>query len=196
MFSVTKQMLLLKRVKNPHNLLSTASSTVVLLHEGCQSGQDKHQARLLTAKAGSLLGLYIYDQNRKINNETVLIFNDLVFTHTVWFACQASSFAPFSFPLDCYIPATALNVHNGRSSALKDILRYGITQAEDYYWFAHGAVSPYSAGSGSEVTDSDGVGWPHSQPEGTTQLDRPGRRREIEEWITWRDKGNWWLFQR
>lgn len=141
------------------------------------------------------LGLYSCGQNRQNHWCNSFSFPWPCFEHAAWFACQASSSAPFSLLSDRYIPATALNVHNGQSGTVKDILRYGITQAEDYYWFAHGAVSPCSAGSGSEVTDSDGVGWPHSQPEGTTQLDGPGRRREIEEWITWRDKSNWWLFQ-
>lgn len=54
-----------------------------------------------------------------------------------WFSCTLPdlhlSVAPFFLLSDHHIPAAALNVHNGESGALKDILRYGITQAEDYY---------------------------------------------------------------
>lgn len=60
--------------------------------------------------------------------------------------------------------------------ALKDILRYRITLAEDYYWFAHGAVSLRSA-TGSRVTDRDGVGWPTAN------------QKEPLCWMGWEDGG-------
>lgn len=47
--------------------------------------------------------------------------------------------------------------------ALRDILRYRITLAEDYYWFAHGAVSLHSA-TERRVTDSQATGLGGPQP--------------------------------
>lgn len=110
---------------------------------------------------------------------------------TRWFTCETLSFPWTGTFLQLHPICITVGV-----ARLKDILRYRITLAEDYYWFAHGAVSLRSA-SGSRLTDSDGVGWP-SQP---TRRNHSagwsrGRRREIEEWIAQRDKGNWWLFQR
>lgn len=49
-----------------------------------------------------------------------------------WFSCTLPDLH-LSVAPSHHIPAAALNVHNGESGALKDILRYGITQAEDYY---------------------------------------------------------------
>lgn len=68
------------------------------------------------------------------------------------------------FPETVQFSITTLNMQNGEQNQeavglLKNILRYRISLAEDYYWFAHGAVSLCSA-TRSKVTDRDGVGWP------------------------------------
>lgn len=70
----------------------------------------------------------------------------------------------FIFPETAQLSITTLNMQNGEQNQeavglLKNILRYRISLAEDYYWFAHGAVSLCSA-TRSKVTDRDGVGWP------------------------------------
>lgn len=82
--------------------------------------------------------------------------------------------------------------HEEAIGALRDILRYRITPAEDYYWFAHGAVSLRSA-TWSRVTDRDGVGWPAANQEEPLCWMGWRRWREIERKDN--TEGNWWLFQ-